>query len=106
MQAPGAGGGRGCQHPGGAGNAALPSSSPATGFSHGLVREDLIRERQKKAFLFSCVLTSIARELVKKHTKKPFSGLVAFNVLFFYIFYVVGFCYQSHLQFVANSVML
>lgn len=57
-------------------------------------------------FLSSCVFTPVARDLVRKHTKKPFSGLIAFNALFFYIFYVVGFCYQSHLQFVANSVML
>lgn len=42
---------------------------------------------------------------MKKHTKKPFSGLTASTVLFFYLFSVVGFCYQPHLQFVADSVM-
>lgn len=61
-----------------------------------------------QVFLFSCVFSSIAKAPLEEHApkKKPFSGLAAFGALFFYIFCVVGFCYQPHLRSVADSAAL
>lgn len=46
------------------------AAAPAMGFNPGLVLEILIGVGEQKTFRFSCVFTSIVRELVKKHTQK------------------------------------